>query len=134
MAEQARSTVGFKTCRHFKSGNREEQPKSRKRKIEQKTSAQKRLVNNLNDYIALHEPLVNIRTHEQKVFVYDQVNPPSFLVAEPTDVSICPEGAIGGNLSAIGINSTQVSARSDNRSKKAVTKGSTQKLSEIGSI
>jgi hypothetical protein len=33
----------------------------------------------------MQEPLMNIRTQENRVFIYDQVTPPSFLVAEPTE-------------------------------------------------
>jgi len=62
---------------------------------------------------------MNIRTQDKRVFIYDQVNPPSFLVAEPTE-DTTHEGCIGGNLSAIGINP-----------KKQRAKGSTQKLHNI---
>lgn len=49
---------------------------------------------------------MNIRTQDKRIFIYDHVNPPSFLVAEPTE-EMLHEGLIGGNLSAIGINPSQ---------------------------
>ena len=59
----------------------------------------------------MQEPLFNIKTQEKKVFIYDrQINPPSFLVAEPVEEIVqyqnqSHHGIIGGDLSSIVLHS-----------------------------
>ena len=62
------------------------------------------------------------------------MNPPSFLVAEPTELSVevSHEAAIGGDLSAIGLNLTHAAAKAVAKKpmKSQSRKSSTQKYTE----
>jgi len=73
---------------------------------------------------------MNIRSQDRRVFIYDAINPPSFLVAQPTDADEVPDPLMGCNLSAIGLNSTR-QEQTKAKTKDKLSRSSTQQLKEI---